>query len=333
MEFREWMDFSLYNPQQGYYANRLEAIPDYVTAPNFGPYLGQALAREMSRMWNLLPPSAKPPAVTLIEAGCGSEAFLTRSILKTLIALEPRLFSSLQVILVDRSVARLAKAQQDLSAVYPDKIFACPDIAQIPPAWGFVVSNELLDALAVRLIRRSSVEGVEIAHVEFKAGGEPEYIWKECHDPICVSYGLDLPFNKTYALNLDAKAYLEILSSRLEHGFVMTADYGDIRPAVFNRLPVKAFSKGKLKTPDLKSPGSQDITSPVDFSLLIEWGEKLGFETLYYETLGGFLMRHGIGEMVGRPDTLGQAERNLQIKTLIHPYGFGEDFKVLIQGK
>ena len=340
MEFRDWMESALYDKERGYYTTRLDSIPDYVTAPNFGPYLGQTIARELGRAWHLLPVHAQPKVFSLVEVGCGSQASLTRSILETLQTSEPGLYSKLQAILVDRSVPRLSQALDKLSRAFPNRVFGCPDMAQIPKVWGAVISNELLDAFPVRLLRRTSSDTVEEGHVETKGLREglketpnPVLGWKKCGDPVRISWGLDLPIGKVYALNLEALKYLEILANRLEHGLILTIDFGDLRPAIFERSPVKAFSKGQVKTPNFAQPGSEDVTSSVDFSMLIDWGSRLGLDTLQYETLGSFLMRNGIGDMLVGPDNRTNIEKNLKIKALIHPYGFGEDFKVLIQGK
>ncbi|MBI2070109.1 MAG: SAM-dependent methyltransferase [Elusimicrobia bacterium] len=329
MIFKDWMEHALYDKNSGYYSRRLSSLPDYVTAPNFGPYLGQGLARELMREWPDLLNDWRGP-LTLVEAGCGSEAQLSRAIIETLRVEDPVLYERLQVILVDRSVARLSAAFERLSRLFPGKVFACPDINQIAKMHGAVVSNELIDAFPVWLIRRRQAERVEEGHVS----GDPERLsWRNCEDPVRVSFGLDLPNNVPYALNMDALRYLESAWNVMEGGFLITIDFGDCRPDVFQRVPVKAFADKRVKYPDFGRPGSEDLTSPVDFSLLLEWGHRLGFESTSYETLGSFLIRNGIGAGVKAGMDRGAVEDNLKIKSLIHPYGFGEDFKVLLQSK
>lgn len=334
VQFREWMEFALYDRKQGYYNTHLQSIPDYVTAPNFGPYLGCGIARQLAKAWSLAPHLISPKVFTFVEAGCGSQAYLTRSVLSTWQAEEPHLFSKVQVILVDRSASRLAQAVSSLSPLYPGKVFGCPDIAQIPKMWGAVVSNELLDAFPVRPIRKSDGDCVEEAFVEKDGKGRFHFSWRPCQDPVVISFGLELPLEDVcYAFNGEALRYLEIVSDRLEHGLVMTIDYGDTRPTLFARSPVKAFSQGEVKVPNLNNPGFEDITSPVDFTLMMDWGSRVGLDTLYYETLGGFLIQSGVADFLQEPNTREAIEENMRLKTLIHPHGFGEDFKVLLQGK
>mgnify|MGYP001614132959 CR=1 FL=1 len=332
MHYRDWIERALYDREGGYYSTRLKSVPDYVTAPSFGPYLGCAVARELIRGWREMPRMARPKVFTLVEAGCGSEAALTKSALETLNAEEPDLLDRLQVILAERSVARLGAALETLGRAFTGKVYGCPDISQIPRIWGAVVSNELLDALPVHLIRRRQTE-VQEACVEKAAGGGCGFQWKKCDDPVVTSFGLELPADVSYALNREALKFLEIVSDRLAHGLLVSIDFGDAQPAIFSRVPVKAFSKGAVKLPNWNTPGTEDLTSPVDFGLLMDWGGHLGLEALSYETLSSFLIRHRIGEMLSSGAGREAVEGNLKIKALIHPQGFGEDFKVLIQGK
>ncbi|MBI4369561.1 MAG: SAM-dependent methyltransferase [Elusimicrobia bacterium] len=333
MNFRYWMEGALYDERAGYYTRNPKIRPDYVTAPNFGPYLGLAVAQELARAWELLPREQQPKVFTLVEAGCGPQATMMEHMLRGLQERKPDLFDRMQAILVDRSLPRLNAAAERLMSLFPDKIFACPDISQIPRIWGAVVSNELADAMPVRLIRRLSQELVEEGAIAPGAGGTAALTWAPCDHPVVVSYGLELPVNTVYALNLDMLEFFKAAKDRLEHGFVITIDYGDERPTVFQRSPLKAYRRGALWAPSFSKPGSQDLTSPVDFSLLLDIGNRLGFEALHYETLGSFLIRNGIAGRVSSGASRTSIESNLQIKSLIHPYGFGEDFKVLIQGK
>lgn len=334
MQFRDWMEFALYDGAQGYYSNRINSIPDYVTAPNFGPYLGAAVARSLAQAWNLLPVAITPKVFTLVEVGCGGMPSLTHSILDCWKKEQPELFAKTQVILSDRSAVRLANAVSSLSVHYPGKVFGCPDISQLPRISGAVVSNELLDAFPVHLIRKTAADSIEEAWVETDSSGKTQCRWRPCVDPIRISAGLELPSDApSYSFNAEALRYLETVNSRLEHGLIVTIDFGDMRPLIFDRAPVKAFEAKQLKHPDFNRAGQQDITSPVDFSLLMEWGSRLGLETIQYETLGEFLIHNGVNEFWREPVNREAIESNLKLKTLIHPQGFGDDFKVLIQGK
>ncbi|MBI4063946.1 MAG: SAM-dependent methyltransferase [Elusimicrobia bacterium] len=331
MTVKEWMEFALYDKERGYYATRLGSLPDYVTAPTFGPFLGEAIASELIRAWRTLPKNLHPEVFSVVEAGCGADGNLSAAIVGVIRNQEPVLYDRLQVLLVDRSLPRLDSAVSRLSGLFENKVFGCPDITQIPKVWGAIISNELLDAFAVRLIRRTAGEEVQEGYV---AGGDSRAIeWRKCSDPVVVSFGLDLPLNTAYALNLDALKFFEAVRDRLDHGLILTVDFGDLRPMIFERSALKAFSNRTVRNLTLGAAGSEDLTSPVDFSLLMDCGMRLGLETLHFETLGSFLIRNGIADKMAPAGGIAALKDNLKIKTLIHPYGFGEDFKVLIQGK
>jgi len=326
------MEFALYDQGEGYYSTHAQSIPDYVTAVNFGPYLGWAVARELAHLWMNLPSYIAPKVFTVVEVGCGSQAAIANGCLEIFQRDYPDLFAKTQVILVDRSIQRLHLATQKLTRLFPGKVFSCPDINQIPIIWGAIVSNELFDAMPVTVIRRSEGERLEQAFVEGTAT-QKQLIWRSSEDPVLLSHSLELPVGVAYALNLDALKTLETMSAKLEHGFALSIDYGDTRPQVFNRSPVKAYSQGLLKYPDWNNPGKEDITSPVDFSLLMDWGSRLGLEVVGYDSLSSFLIRNGALDMLSEPKDKTSIENNLRVKSLIHPIGFGEDFKVLLQGK
>ncbi len=333
MQFKDWMDFALYDSGTGYYATNLDASKDYITAPNFGPYLGWALGREIVRSWKAFPNLVAPGAFSLVEVGCGATAGLTASVLRQVQAEAPELFAKTQAILVDRSAARLQSAVTRLDALYPGKAFACPDFMQIPKVNGFIFSNELIDAMAVHIIRKSAQGGVGSAYIEVDEQNKRTVRWHACDDPVIASYGHDIPEGVSYALNTDALDFLQTAADRLEHGFLITIDFGDMRPELFHRSAVKAFLQHRVKDVDFDKPGSEDIASPVDFTLLMDHGARVGLETMHYETLGSFLLRNGAQELFNKMSNVSAMNENLRLKTLIHPFGFGEDFKVLIQGK
>ncbi|MCJ7546828.1 MAG: SAM-dependent methyltransferase, partial [Deltaproteobacteria bacterium] len=83
--------------------------------------------------------------------------------------------------------------------------------------------------------------------------------------------------------------------------------------------------------------GLQDMTSHVDFTSLIMWGEEYGLKLTGLVPQYRFLLALGILERLaqlgnGKGEEEALNER-LTIKNLILPGGMGETFKVLIQHK
>lgn len=85
----------------------------------------------------------------------------------------------------------------------------------------------------------------------------------------------------------------------------------------------------------LRDPGTRDITAHVNFSALRTEGERLGWETLQFETLAQALLRIGEEDSFAwaleAADGAGRVRQSLQLKTLL--FGMGETFRVLVQKK
>ena len=87
----------------------------------------------------------------------------------------------------------------------------------------------------------------------------------------------------------------------------------------------------------LRHVGSQDITSQVDFTSVVEAGRRHGLDPLGFLPQGEFLGRLGLRRMLDRIGCLGLPPRAAQANRagmvdLGRPGGLG-DFKVLVQGK
>jgi SAM-dependent MidA family methyltransferase len=86
------------------------------------------------------------------------------------------------------------------------------------------------------------------------------------------------------------------------------------------------------------SPGQQDLTAHVNFTALETWGKRSGLDTSGLTSQTAFLLALGERNKFADLHDEGQTETEqvrarLQLKTLIHPEGMGERFRVLIQQK
>ena len=77
--------------------------------------------------------------------------------------------------------------------------------------------------------------------------------------------------------------------------------------------------------------GSQDITSHVNFSSLMEAGNRCGLSTTGFTRQSRFLIALGILDKMNKVQ--GDIGKLLTIKNLFLPGGMGDVFKVLIQHK
>ena len=108
--------------------------------------------------------------------------------------------------------------------------------------------------------------GSKLNHAELAA-----YLEKEvAHIPKKAGYRIEI--------NLDAGKWVEAISEGLASGYVVTLDYGFLRPELY----ISARSTGTLmcyrqhiaSDDPLNDPGEKDITSHVNFSHLIEKGQE-----------------------------------------------------------
>jgi SAM-dependent MidA family methyltransferase len=95
---------------------------------------------------------------------------------------------------------------------------------------------------------------------------------------------------------------------------------------------LRAYHRHRLNADVLASPGEQDITSHVNFSVLREIGESAGLETLAFVTQAQFLT--GIASRAWSAQReFGDwtQESTRQFQTLTHPEFLGTRFRVLLQ--
>ncbi|MDD5303391.1 MAG: SAM-dependent methyltransferase, partial [Elusimicrobia bacterium] len=137
-----------------------------------------------------------------------------------------------------------------------------------------------------------------------------------------------------HAVGLEAKAWIAAAASRVEEGFILSIDYGK-RFAAGTANPPRAFHRHAVETELTREPGARDLTASVDFEALIAAGYRANLGLESYESLSKFMIEGGMLDWISAAagdDSAAYRER-AKLKTLIHPEGMGEVFKVLIQRK
>lgn len=213
-----------------------------------------------------------------------------------------------------------------------EKILGFTRVEDVPPCAGFFISNELVDAFPVHLLEKRDGQMWEV-HVENKK------VLGKLSTPELLSYAETirphLPEGGRHAVNLEALRWIRQVSRVMTAGTLVTIDYGRRFSAEAANEP-RAFYRHTTNGDLLSNPGLKDLTSSVDFEALVTEGRKNGLKTLVYTSLSRFLMDRGILDRLPKTadphDVKAYKERN-QIKTLFHPDGMGEVFKVLIQEK
>lgn len=328
--FRDFMESALYDPERGYYSIR-EKTADFYTAPELHAAFGAVLADRLASLLERVSAIRTDGPLFLVEAGCG-DGTLACQVARRLREKHPGLAARVSFILVERGRKDLTTAARRLTA-FGVKVAAFTEIGKLPPFAGVLYSNELLDALPVHLLQSS---GGEIKEVFVDERGAE--VLAPLSLPELAAHAAPLKETlaegERHAVSLEAKAWLVAAAARLEEGFVLSVDYGKrFAPGAPN--PPRAFRKHAVETELTREPGARDLTASVDFEALIVAGESAGLPLESYESLSKFLIDGGLLsyiEAAAGDDSAAYRER-AKLKTLIHPDGMGEVFKVLIQRK
>lgn len=338
--FRRFMEHALYDPESGYYTRRIRDVGrggDFSTSATLDPLLGRAIARWIGERTRSL---GRPADVIEVGAGTGALADTIlealgwrrrRSIRYHIVEISPLLRERQQ-----RRLARRAVRWHDAMT------------AAIAAAGGsaLVVSNELVDAFPVNVYQWNGRDRAwgEVFVEQTPAGSITETI----QPPGPTPEPLPEPEpNWTDGQRIEIPwSYREWLSTWLpatRRLRMLTVDYGDTFPAVYERRPAGTLRAyllhERLTGPGIyQLPGRQDLTADVDFSRLIAWGQTLGLATERLQCQKDFLQAHLTPREIARhsprePDRRHPATMPAPPATppALDPLGAGTAFKVLEQ--
>jgi SAM-dependent MidA family methyltransferase len=159
----------------------------------------------------------------------------------------------------------------------------------------------------------------------------------------CVRIELKLEDGQIYEVNIYAEDFVRRAAELLESGLLITVDYGAERDELLNdpnrfKGTLRSFRRHRFGEDVLSDPGAQDLTSTVDWTQVIEAGERNGFETLRLERLDKFLLAEGaVDELTNVAQTTNDVAElfnfNAGARELILPTGMASYFQVLVQRK
>ena len=346
INFADFMAACLYEPGLGYYTSpgrKVGAEGDFYTSITVHAAFGRVIGREIAQMWRTM---GTPADFTLVECGAANGS-LACDIMDYLSQHEAELYRTLRLVLVEQEPS-LEAAQRDVLAAHTDRL------AWLAPAEfasgsftfsGCLYSNELIDALPVHRVVMTN-EGLREIYVTMADGkfaeeaGEPS-------TPELAAYlkriAIELHPGQQAEVNLNAPKWLESATKALQHGFILTVDYG--HPAAELYTPRRkmgtmlCYYRHQTEENPYIRLGLQDITTHVDFTTLMVRGEELGLQSVWFGEQYRFLLAAGIIEEIEEIERSAAAEEEklrlrLALKKLILPEGgMGDTFKVLIQAK
>ncbi|MBI3299506.1 MAG: SAM-dependent methyltransferase [Elusimicrobia bacterium] len=331
------METALYDGERGFYAARTPKA-DFYTAPELHPAFARVLAGELAARLERVREARPRSPLFIVEAGSG-DGTLARQLLAALREQHPRWFLAIRYVLIERVERLLLDSITDLQDTGAN-VMGYSRLEDMPPVCGVVLSNELIDALPVHVLVKAAGAIKELHVAPRRKHGRPGGALKAVPGPLseralktaAKRVGPGLVDGQLHSVCLESGRWLAQVSSRLRAGSVITIDYGKrFGPADPN--PPRGFRQHRHVADLVAAAGRQDLTASADFTTLEAEGRACGLETVAYTTLSSFLIDRGILDLLPKGDTPAAYAERAKMKTLFHPEGMGEAFKVLIQEK
>jgi SAM-dependent MidA family methyltransferase len=303
MPFAWFMQQALYHPEHGYYSSGRCAIGrrgDYLTNVSVGPLFGYLLAWQFAEIWDRL---GRPDNFVIVEQGAHHGNF-GRDALESARKHWPDFFAALRYRIVEPFSTLQDRQAQTLQS-FGDKVAWRDSIGALEPFVGVHFSNELLDAMPVRLIRDGTEKFVDFNGKNFL------FVERPCRD--------SGEFNQT------ALDWIGSLAAKLQCGYMLTVDYGHARSKPQMSVQVRAQHR-HLDSP-FEQIGYADITTHVDWTSIVQCAEGhelhlVGFTDQHHFLMGIISQWPEIAQ-----DIDAKTKRTLQ--TLLHPELLGRTFQAL----
>lgn len=353
--FARFMEACLYSPGGGFYSargNRISA--HFSTSATSHPVFGALIARQLAQMWRLL---GDPAVFHVIEVGSG-DGVLAQSIVDACRRTAPRFAQALCYVAADYQPGPLQPLDHTVDRGNGTRGLPFPSRREAPSGIhrvktdgirafrnviGCVLCNELIDNFPVH---RFAIQDGRIKEVFVTLSGgnltevldEPSTLGIEKR---LTGLGLSLPEGYRGEVNLDLEDWTRQLSITLNRGFVLTIDYGELANDLYSlqnaQGTLMCYRRHLAGGDPYQHVGQQDITCLVDFTSLIQAGERHGLATVGYRLQSRFLTNLGFYPLLNAAPPPGRSAartelNRLAMMTLVDPKEYG-DFKVLAQVK
>ena len=324
------MERALFAPGEGYYSSQLATVGrhgDFSTSATASDLLGQSLAA-----WLISEMQALPQVRHVIEVGGGNGA-LSASVRNALGWWKKR---RVQWHMVENSPVLAQQQKERLgssTALWHEDITAA---LQSAGGRAFIFHNELVDAFPVRVLQWNAATSAW-DELWIKDGGEilqPAPMGPDDLNSFTALKSWNQkspPPHATQRVELHAAyhGWLTQWAPQWRAGAMLTIDYGDTFPKLYHRQPrgtVRAyFRHQRLTGTDVYARmEKQDITTDVNFSDLITWGDQLQWKHTPLQTQRDFITRL-LPRLTESPST------SPADAFLLDEYGAGGAFKMLVQ--
>lgn len=339
LSLEEFMRAALYEPKLGYYESEhvFGEAGDFVTGADLGPWLAMGFADLIAWGWQQL---GKPEHWALLEQGGGTGRLLTQ----VLRFLEHQDMTLPTVIIAVEHSSSMCKRQL---AHYSEKGFDVQQYTTLAEVKTdlpvLMMCNELPDAFPVRsFVWRDNhfyERGVQLSGDSF--------VWATSHKPMVNTPSIDSMLIEAWSNNYMSEynpalpAWQKAISRVISNGFVFCVDYGYSQQEYYRPNRVEGTLMGhkdhQVIEDILTEPGLCDLTAHVDFTDLAKSGIKHDLLPCSFITQGGWLaqspmLQQAISDLA-QEGSLKSIQALAHAKRMLLPFGMGETFKLLVQGK
>jgi SAM-dependent MidA family methyltransferase len=296
------MEQTLYHPEHGYYSSGRCAIGrkgDYFTNVSIGPLFGQLMTAQFAEIWEQL---GKIDNFVIVEQGAHDGQF-ARDVLQSAQLRAPEFFEALVYRIIE-PFPILRERQSQMLEPFRNKI---EWRNSLEPFTGVHFSNELLDAMPVRLISHGMEKLVDLQDDMFAF--------------------IEGPLSNTPS-NQATLDWIDGLAANLKRGYAIVIDYGHSGDDSQSDIQVRAQHR-HLDSP-FEQIGHADITMHVDWTSIARRAEANGLRAAGFTDQHHFLT----GIISTWPDLV-QADPKTKraLQTLLHPEMLGRAFQVLALAK
>ena len=302
------MQQALYHPEHGYYSSGRCVIGrkgDYFTNVSVGPLFGHLLVAQFHEIWERL---GETNDFVIVEQGAHDGQFAL-DVLEFTQKRLPEFFDALRYRILEPFPILEQQQRRKLEA-FADKV-EWSDSLQ--PFTGVHFSNELLDAMPVRLISNGTEKFVGLDDDKF----------------VFVEQAV----NETM-FNQAALETIDQIAANLQCGYLIAIDYGFLDEEFERNVQVRAQHRNRDSP--LGQVGYADITMSVNWRSIMERAEADGLRgtgfTDQHHFLTGLISRFENGEQ-GQPFLADSPRARRELQTLLHPEMLGRAFQVLALAK
>lgn len=344
ISFERYMELSLYHSDLGYYtreSHRVGKAGDFITSVSIGKCYGTILAHYFSSLIELQ--FSKEKQIVIVEFGAeyGDLAIDIMSELKNILNHEQ--FQNLKYLVVEPFDSKRRKLKNRLVNEELNNIIVIADLNEQNNLNGFVLGNEVLDAMPFKRVRFRNKKWVELGVGLEKSDKSLSLIEVEngIQCELLSAWALDasneLPEGFTTEVNLCLNKFIESIYSSFSKVSGLFIDYGSTTDELIasNRLggTVRGYSDHKYITDLLASPGTHDITANVNFDDFRLMAQRAGFQVIGPIEQYRFLTNAAKNWLIDiEKSQMQRADKEQiinQFKMLIHPTTMGRSFKML----